>query len=95
MLAKLIVFLPLLGFLLPAFALQIFTKKQNLVDAFAKYFSTFCLFLSAVCAILVFYKFYHNRTSQSYHLFNFINIGTFVVDWEIYLIPSPLLCLWW
>ena len=85
MLAKLIVFLPLIGFLLPAFALQIFAKKRDLIDAFAKYFSTFCLFVSALLAIVVFYKFYHNRTSQSYHLFNFINIGKFVVDWEIYL----------
>jgi len=85
MLAKLIVFLPLLGFLLPAIALQIFAKHRVLVDNFAKYFSTFCLFLSATFAVVVFYKFYHDRTSQSYHLFNFINIGKFVVDWEIYL----------
>ncbi len=85
MLAKLIVFLPLIGFILPAFALQIFAKRRDLVDNFAKYFSTFCLFLSAVFAIAVFYKFYHDRTSQSYHLFNFINIGKFVADWEIYL----------
>jgi NADH-quinone oxidoreductase subunit L len=85
MLAKLIVFLPLLGFLLPAVALQLFTKHRGLVDNFAKYFTTFCLFLSSVFAILVFYKFYHDRTSQSYRLFNFISIGKFIVDWEIYL----------
>ncbi|NBR95548.1 MAG: NADH-quinone oxidoreductase subunit L [Proteobacteria bacterium] len=66
-------------------ACQTYSFFAFLVDNFAKYFSTFCLFLSATFAVVVFYKFYHDRTSQSYHLFNFINIGKFVVDWEIYL----------
>jgi NADH-quinone oxidoreductase subunit L len=86
MLAKLIVFLPLLGFLVSSLALQLFkhNKYRSAVNNFAQYGTTLLMFLSAVCAIYLFSVFYHDRTSHSYHIFNFINVGNFIADWEIY-----------
>jgi NADH-quinone oxidoreductase subunit L len=83
MLLKLTVFLPLLGFLVSGIFSRILAKKFS--DKFAQYFSTALLFSSAICAIILFVNFHHNKITQTIHLVDWISSDNFRASWSLQL----------
>jgi NADH-quinone oxidoreductase subunit L len=91
MLFKLTVFLPLLGFIACG-ALSRFVPnnhqdkhQQNFSDKFAQIFTTLCLFISLICALLIFADVYKNKTSYNHVLLSWIASGDFIVNWSLKL----------
>ncbi|MFM6972150.1 MAG: hypothetical protein ACKOXJ_00835 [Alphaproteobacteria bacterium] len=89
MLTKLIIFLPLIGFLCAGFSSRIFANHNSnhhtKADKFAQYFTTFLMFASAICAGILFYEFHQNREISTELIFPFINSGSFVANWEVHI----------
>ncbi|MFM7703122.1 MAG: NADH-quinone oxidoreductase subunit L, partial [Alphaproteobacteria bacterium] len=89
MLTKLIIFLPLIGFLCAGFSSRIFANHNanhhTKADKFAQYFTTFLMFASAICAGILFYEFHQNREISTELIFPFINSGSFVANWEVHI----------
>ena len=87
MLAKLTIFLPLIGFLFSGILSRIVPSKNShgFSDKFAQYFTTALMFGSALCATIVFIEFYKTKEIQSDILFNFIKSGSFVANWSIHI----------
>ncbi len=87
MLAKLTIFLPLIGFLFSGILSRIIPSKNNhgFSDKFAQYFTTALMFGSALCATMVFVQFYQTKQIQSDVLFSFIKSGSFIANWSIHV----------
>ena len=89
MLTKLIIFLPLIGFLVSGLSSRIFanhnSSNHTKADKFAQYFTTFLMFASAICAGILFYEFNQNRQISTEIIFPFIHSGNFVANWEIHV----------
>ncbi len=89
MLSKLIIFLPLIGFLVSGLSSRFFanhsSNHHNNADKFAQYFTTFLMFISALCAGILFYEFNQNRQISTELIFPFIHSGNFIANWEIHI----------
>ncbi|MFZ9470461.1 MAG: NADH-quinone oxidoreductase subunit L, partial [Rickettsiales bacterium] len=89
MLTKLIIFLPLIGFLVSGLSSRIFANHDSnhhtKADKFAQYFTTFLMFASAISAGILFYEFNQNRQISTEIIFPFIHSGNFVANWEIHV----------
>lgn len=83
MLLKLTVFLPLFGFLFSGFFSRILSK--NISDKFAQIFSSSLLLASALCAVIIFIDVFHNQTSETITLVNWISSGDLKANWSLKL----------
>ena len=89
-LAKLTLFLPLIGFLIAGIISRINPrdhnkKNQNFSDKFAQYFTTILMVISALCAIAIFLQFKQTRYIYSEVIFNFIKSQNFIANWSIHI----------
>lgn len=83
MLLKLVVFLPLLGFLIGGLSSRILAK--NIADSISKIVTTSLLVVSAACSITIFLDVWHNQTSQIIPLISWISSGDFSANWSLKL----------
>jgi NADH-quinone oxidoreductase subunit L len=88
MLAKLTLFLPLIGFFISALFSRIGSsnpRNRIFTDKFAQYFTTALMFISAFLATKIFLDFVKTREIQNELIFNFIKSGNFVANWSVHV----------
>ncbi len=86
MLLKLIVFLPLLAFLVSSLVGRVVTGQNKVVaDKFAQFFTSSLLIISALCAVITFWQFHNSPVIENILLINWIDSGDLSVNWSLYL----------
>jgi len=83
MLLKLVVFLPLFGFLISGFLSRI--VRKDLADDLARIITTSLLFISATLACILFVKIAGHDTKQVIHVADWINSDSFRASWSLRL----------
>lgn len=81
MIAKLVVLLPLFGFLIAGAASRLLESKK--ADLIAKTFTVGLLTISAILAFVTFYTVWQNGPLPTQVLVNWISSGSLVVNWAI------------
>jgi len=82
MLYKLILFLPLAGFLISGILSRIGLQKK-ISDNFAKFITTSLVIISAIISFKTLIDVHNNKISENILLLNWINSGSLNVDWAI------------
>ena len=82
MLLKLVLFLPLFGFLTSGIVSKL-AKNRYRADIFSQYFTTALLSISAICSIKLFSDVFINKTAYFEYLAPWINSGNLVASWAI------------
>lgn len=83
MLAKLLVFLPLFGFLGAAIASRLNSFEKKKVDLFAQIFTSTLLAISAILAIIIFCDIATNKEPYVINLFSWIYSGDLKIEWAL------------
>ncbi len=81
MIAKLIVFLPLFGFLIAGLGSRILSQKK--ADFVAQITTVSFLVLSAIFSAIIFYQIWQNNFFETQIIASWISSGNFAVDWAI------------
>ena len=82
MLLKLVLFLPLFGFLTSGIVLKL-AKNRYRADIFSQYFTTALLSISAICSVKLFSDVFINKTVYFEYLAPWINSGNLIASWAI------------
>jgi len=82
MLYKLILFLPLAGFLISGILSRIGLQKK-ISDNFAKFITTSLVIISAIISFKTLIDVHNNKISENILLLNWINSGSLNIDWAI------------
>jgi len=82
MLYKLILFLPLTGFLFSGILSRIIPQKK-ISDNFAKFITTSLIIISAIISFKTLIDVHNNKISENIVLLNWINSGNLNIDWAI------------
>ena len=82
MLLKLVLFLPLFGFLTSGIISKL-AKNRYLADIFSQYFTTALLSISAICSLKLFSDVFINKVIYFEYLAPWINSGNLVANWTI------------
>ncbi len=81
MIAKLIIFLPLLGFLIAGISSRVLESKKS--DVIAKYVTVSFLFISAILSIITFVTVWKGGPLATQNIITWISSGTLVIDWAV------------
>ena len=81
MIAKLIIFLPLLGFLIAGISSRILESKKS--DIIAKYVTVAFLFISAILSIITCVTVWKNGPLPTQNIITWISSGSLVIDWAV------------